>query len=378
MLRRYVKVKFSGDLPERFLNMCKHKQIKIWDLKENLQEYECYLFAKDFRKLKSIVKKTNIKIRIIEKHGILFQLFRYQNRKMYILGIAVCICILIYTTQRIWDIEFQGNFSLTYDILYDYLAENNIRIGTKRSAINCKEICKMLRRDYEEIIWVSASLEGTSLKITIKEKMDLVEDNKDETRNLVSNLDGTIVSMITRKGIPIVKEGDVIQKGDLLVSGTIELKNDAGEIISEQKVRADADIYVKHIIHYRDSCSNTYQEKKYMKEKKYSISVQLWTYYLELGFQKQNVLQDIRCVCLYSAPFVSIEEKIKQEYVLEDKKYEENDQKAILKSAYNTYIENLKKENTEIVSENIEYFPTPTEMICSASIEVIQQVVDLY
>ena len=40
----------------------------------------------------------------------------------------------------------------------------------------------------------------------------------------------------------MVKPGDVVRKGDILVSGIVEVTNDFGEIINKKPVIASADI----------------------------------------------------------------------------------------------------------------------------------------
>ena len=50
-------------------------------------------------------------------------------------------------------------------------------------------------------------------------------------------------SVVVRSGIPLVQAGDTVEKGQLLVSGTVPITDDGGEEISSYRVRADADIY---------------------------------------------------------------------------------------------------------------------------------------
>lgn len=43
--------------------------------------------------------------------------------------------------------------------------------------------------------------------------------------------------MITRRGTPLVKKGDQVEKGDLLVSGLLPIYNDSQEIIGYEKTK---------------------------------------------------------------------------------------------------------------------------------------------
>ena len=47
---------------------------------------------------------------------------------------------------------------------------------------------------------------------------------------------------ITRKGNPLVREGSEVKKGEILVSGSVEVKNDSDEVTGYQYRVSDADI----------------------------------------------------------------------------------------------------------------------------------------
>ena len=99
---------------------------------------------------------------------------------------------------------------------------------------------------------------GAKLVIRVKENEDLLqeepsadseekaEDSKKGT-DLVADRDCTIVSIVTRNGIPAVKAGSKVKKGDILVSGRVEMKNDAGEVTGYRYREADADIKGEYI-----------------------------------------------------------------------------------------------------------------------------------
>ena len=47
--------------------------------------------------------------------------------------------------------------------------------------------------------------------------------------------DGEIIKMITRSGLPRKKVGDLCKKGEILVSGILELKDDSQEVVSMKR-----------------------------------------------------------------------------------------------------------------------------------------------
>ena len=379
-MKAYVKILFFGSSPERFLNMCKHKKISIWNLQYKEKLFECCMLAKDFKKIKSIAKKSKIKIQIIEKHGTNFILFQYRKRPIFYIGIILVLIIMIYGTSRIWDIDINGNSAITDDVLYEYLRENNIYVGIRERQVDCERVCKMLRRDFPEIIWVSTSLDGTKMSIDIRENTDIFPAQEDTLvyQDIVSNIDGVITSIVTREGTPLVTVGDKVKQGDVLVSSKIEIINDAGEVVQEQYVAADADIYIKHQISYKESCNNTYDVKHYCGRKNRIISLQFFSHKLELGFMEKSNLYEIRTYQKQITPCFSFTMKNRQEYELEKFKYKIEEQKMILRSSFEKYISELKNSNIEVLSEDMKYINGHDEILYIGNIEVIQQVLDLY
>ena len=95
-LKGYVRIRLQGYSPERFLNLCRARDIEIWDLKSCGLTYEMNLGLRDFRKLKPLRRKARAHVVILERHGLPFFLYRNQNRKMFpggnpaLCGLPVC------------------------------------------------------------------------------------------------------------------------------------------------------------------------------------------------------------------------------------------------------------------------------------------------
>ena len=67
-------------------------------------------------------------------------------------------------------------------------------------------------------MWVSASIDGSRLKIQIKENEDTFQEVQKEEKpcDLIAEQDGVITKMVTRSGVPMVHVGDQVKKGDIL------------------------------------------------------------------------------------------------------------------------------------------------------------------
>lgn len=284
-LQGYLKIRISGYSPERFLNLCKHKEIEMWGLNAKSNAYEMYMTVDGFRKLKPILRKTKTQITILERYGVPFFFFKYRKRKVFFTGIILCIIIIFVLSKFIWNIDIQGNQTITDEVLVEYLEETGVYHGMKRKDVDCEMIDTGIRKNFDEIIWVSASLEGCNIIVQVKENTDTfqVSQTDEEPADLIATAEGTILEIITRSGVPCVKEGDSVKTGDILVSGTVEVINDAGEVVREDYKTADADVFAEVIIPYEDLCETIYQEKVYNNKRHKLAYVNLFGYHIGLG-----------------------------------------------------------------------------------------------
>lgn len=287
-LRGYLRIRITGYSPERFLNLCKHKGIEMWGLEAKSQAYEMYMTVSGFRKLKPILKKTRTHIIVLERYGVPFFFHKYRKRKVFFISIFLCIGMIYILSRFIWNIDIKGNQTITDEVLIEYLETESVYHGMKRNEVNCEKIDTNIRKNFDEIIWVSTSLDGCNIIIQVKENTDTfqVGQIEEEPSDIISIADGIVTQIITRSGVPCVKEGDSVKTGDLLVTGTVEVKNDAGEVVREDYKAADADIYAEVQIPYEDICETVYQAKKYTNKRHKEIYITLFGYRIALGIKK--------------------------------------------------------------------------------------------
>ncbi|KAB1439578.1 sporulation protein YqfD [Candidatus Galacturonibacter soehngenii] len=268
-IRGYLKIQVYGFSPERFINLCSNRNILIWGLENQNHQYEMFLSVRDFKKLKPILKKTNTKLKITERHGLPFFLYKYRKRKMFFGGIILFSIILYILSLFIWDIDVSGNYSRTDNVILDFLSQNDVYHGMLKKQISCEQIEQMIRSEYDDIIWASAQIKGTRLLIRVQENTDVGMITENATpSDIIATKDCIITSIITRKGTPMVTQGSVVKKGDVLVSGRVDVYNDNGEIADYQYYAADADIYAKTLEEYNEEFDIKYTSKNYTENEK--------------------------------------------------------------------------------------------------------------
>ena len=287
----YVRLRIQGGEEERFLNLCRVRGIEIRKLRrEEDGSLTFEIPVSSFFALKPIRAKTGVHVHILKKTGAPFALMRGRRRKAFFLGIAACAALLFLLSGRIWNIHIEGNVRNTTQSLLEYLEEEGVFHGMKKSEADCNGIAAGIREAYPDITWVSARIEGTRLILNVKEGIFGESENTEEEGpcSIAAEESGTVVKMITRSGSPLVKVGDACKKGDVLVLGRLELKNDSQEVFRYEYVHADADIYIKRSIPYYAEFPLEYIKETPTGKEQSGGFFRVGRWYLEWGIGRGN------------------------------------------------------------------------------------------
>ena len=250
----YVRVRLTGRSPERFFNLCRSNKILLWNIACEKEEYRFFLLLPDFYRIRPFARKAGVRVRIQEKLGLPFFLYRNRKRKLFAVGAASFFLLLFVLSRFIWNISFSGNLLFTDDMLTGQLREIGVCYGMPKRGVDCDRIEEELRSRCPRIVWVSAHVSGTRLQIRIRENetADGIPLREESPRNLVAETAGTVVSILVRAGKAAVQPGDEVEKGQILVEGMLPVTNDSGEVERTLFVRADADIRLRTTKIYRE------------------------------------------------------------------------------------------------------------------------------
>jgi len=243
-MRGYVIILVEGYFLEKFINICTRRQILLWDLKkQSNRRMTVNISIKGFKKLPEVARKTHCRVRIQSKCGLPFTVHKYKKRKAFILGAFSFVAAFYAMTSFIWDVDVYGNKKIDTQVLLDYLAGNGIRPGMLKYGINTDEIVSKLMIDMKELAWVEVSLKGTRIKVNVRERVTPPETiPMDQPCDIIARRDGLVKSVFTKSGQQVVKEGDTVTRGQVLISGNVVSRN---ENVKPRQVHAMGTVYAR-------------------------------------------------------------------------------------------------------------------------------------
>lgn len=381
----YLLVIIKGYSPERFLNLCNNRNILIWNLRKTEVGYEFNISIKSYFMLRPIVRKTKTLPIIKKRYGFPFYIHRYKKRKVFFLGIVIASALVYIMSLFIWDVEISGQYTHTEEALIKFLKSNEVYAGKMKDDINCQEIEETMRKAYPDIGWVSAEIRGTRLLIKITET-NMPKPYVEQTQpcHIIADKDGIVTAIVTRTGTPKVKVGDVVKKGDILVSGIVDIIGDDQSVVKKNEVVSDADVFVKTYYEYKNEFTLSFEEKVYTnKEKSYyslnafGLDVYFMIPFLNYsGYEKYDHVvseSNLKLNHNFYLP-VSFKKICNKEYQIVSKVYSEEEALHEAEKKLDLYVSQLEELGVKILDNQVVFTLKEDTMVAEGKIIVEEPV----
>lgn len=216
-----ILMEIQSLIPEKFINAMWKNNIHLKNIKKkSITTMTVEINLKDYDKIRNIAKRTGTRIRIIKRRGPIFFIIKLKRKITLVSGIVLFIGIIYYLSTFIWRIKINSEQELPPYTIRQQLKSYGIKPGISKNRIDVYKIEKDLIKDNDNIMWAKVRIQGSELNVNIiqrKSPPNIVEENT--PCNLIAKRDGKVVRAYTTKGTAVVKPGDDVKKGQLLVKG---------------------------------------------------------------------------------------------------------------------------------------------------------------
>ena len=235
----WVKLDAEGGFPERLLNQAARQNISLWSSSRRGITLTTCCYARSYRKLRPLAKKASVRMRVRERHGLPFTLRKYQARLGLAAGAVVFILLLQLLSSRIWIIDIQGNSLVSDETILEALEPLGIREGGTFKGLDISDLQLTALKQLPDLTWLAVNLDGSTVHVEVQERGVHAPLQDDIPSNIKAARDGKIIRVEVTGGQAMVKPGEAVTKGTLLISGVVEsktgplLQRSSGRIIAE-------------------------------------------------------------------------------------------------------------------------------------------------
>jgi len=212
-----LEIEISGENSEKLLNTCAVKRIDLWDLRYKGRAITGKIGIKDFKRLRIAKRGIKAKIKITKKKGLPFRTKKFQGRLGIFIGVLMFIFILKFLSLFVWGVAVSGNNKISSKIILETCENLGIHQGVKTSSLDTAFLEQQIPLKISGISWCSVNIEGCYITVNISESRK--EKDEKSPSNLKATTDGIVEKIDVTSGTVLVKIGDTVAKGDVLVSG---------------------------------------------------------------------------------------------------------------------------------------------------------------
>lgn len=213
--------------------------------------------AAEYRSLCKIARRLGLKMRIEKKHGIYFTLKRHRDKIGFAAGAIFAAAVVLFLNLFVWEINISGNKAVSSEEIMATLANSGLKTGTLRTAHDARKIEWNIMNDNKEIAWATVNIQGCCVNVVVSETRQEAEMKYDDDKpvNIIAAKYGVIRKMDVFDGQGVVKVGDAVMKGDLLVSATFEdrhgkltLKHSRARVMAETDYEITVEFPLEQVI----------------------------------------------------------------------------------------------------------------------------------
>ena len=374
----YINVEIEGYFVERFINICISKNILLWNIKRTKSTIAyANMGLKDFKKAIKIAKENKCRIKIQRKKGLPFIFNKYRKRKLFFACLIMIIIGITILSNFIWNIDISGNTSIPKEEIMESLEKSGLKQGTFKSKINTKEIVDKIRLERRDLAWIGVEIKGTNAIIKVVEadqKPEIV--NEEDYCNIVATKPGIIVKVNAINGTPLVKEGETVKQGSILIGGWLE-----GKYTGMRYVHANGGVQAKvwYSKKIKVDLKQVKKERTGQTQNKYSVRINnfLINFYKTLSkFQKYDTIEETKKIKIFSDFYLPIEiqKHISYEYIENNIEYSKDEAKHIGEEQAKNELDKQIENKESIVNTYINYNQTEEYVETEVIYEVLEEI----
>lgn len=230
-MNKRIYLEVSNEL-NRFIKKCIDNNINLYNISYVKDKMVVLIDVKDYLKIKRLNYYS--KIRVVKYDGLLNIKKIIKDNMFYISVIFLSFIWMNLLTNYIVDIEIIHSNSGIRRLLKEELDKNNIKkFSLAYSFEELDNITKKILADNKNNLeWVSIKKDGMKYIVRAEERIIKSEEVSDKPRDIVASKDAYITKVISNKGNVLVRQGEYVKKGTVLISGKITLYEDVKGVTS--------------------------------------------------------------------------------------------------------------------------------------------------
>lgn len=216
-MRGKCKITFEGLNVNRLLNTLVKKGVTLCEVEREGKKCSVTVPAQDIKHTIALLEERCYNI-IGKKFIGTTALVEYMRKRfLFPIFCALCVVAIALSSQHCLAIEVSGDFDQAS--VLSALDEIGVSVGTNMSKLNVNNLQNALANKLDAMYAVITRYGSVVYVNAVKRKEISPPIDLSVRRDIVANRDGVVKELLCEEGTALVKVGDTVSRGDVLIEG---------------------------------------------------------------------------------------------------------------------------------------------------------------
>ncbi len=235
--------------------------------------------------LQRLCRGQGIPITVDSDKGLPHILFLHRKRAGIMVGTLAAIALTVLSSRFVWDIRIMGNTTVSEREILEELRECGLTVGSYIPSLHTGELENRVLIASDRLSWVSIYLDGTVARVqVIEHTAPAADEDTAKPANLIAAADGQIETVELLRGNCVVRPGQAVRKGELLVSGLYD-----SQAVGYRWTRAAGRVIARTEHTIRIEIPMSYEKKMYSDARVDEIVLNFFDFSLKIFKSTGNV-----------------------------------------------------------------------------------------
>jgi similar to stage IV sporulation protein len=236
-----IEVELASASPEHTLGELSRRNLEMRNIEKTSElTYTCCVSRDSYKIIKEICEKSGDVLRIRKRIGLYWRIKEAFSRPLLLIGGCILLVLVLWLPSRVFFVTVEGNTLIPSRKILEAAENCGITFGASRREVRSERIKNALLLAVPELQWAGVNTSGCTATISVREKEDYRALQKiPEVSSIVAARDGYVLTATGIAGNVLVKPGETVQKGQILISAytdcglSLRAERAEGEIMAQ-------------------------------------------------------------------------------------------------------------------------------------------------
>lgn len=267
-MKHYVLIRINTNKKSKVILKLNKINVDIRNVRYEDKAIILEVLSEDLKRIKKYLLSE--KVEIIGDTGIYEAKRIIKNNMQLIVSVIFGLLVFLVLSNVVVKVNVVHQSSEIRQLLSDALEERGVKPLTfKKSYQEYEDVITDIKNAYKDKIeWLEIDVQGMVINVRVEERIINEDKQEDANCHIVAAKSGVIRSILTEKGVAMVRLNDFVKKDDILINGEIMLNEEV-----KNNVCAKGEVYAEVWYKVGVSLPLDYVEEEYTKKMRFNFMV---------------------------------------------------------------------------------------------------------